>query len=197
MNIFAKIIITTDENIKNSIIKRLSLSLKEKATDLEVYTIQTEDENIVLLFNHTKNFDAVLTYAKDNYEVTKVLCVGNSMSLSDVDLLEGDVIVPNTIINEENEAVFFDYIIDTNYDLKKFGLVLNGICFTKTTPFANEEEILELKDNYVAEILDDEAFFLAKELEKREMISLSGIIKIVGKNEEFIENGTDILELML
>lgn len=173
MNIFAKIIITTDEKIKNSIISRLSLSLKEKATNLEVYTIQTEDENIVLLFNPTKNFDAILTYAKDNYEVTKVLNVGNSISLSDVDLLPGDVIVPNTIINEENEAVFFDYIIDTNYDLKKFGLVLNGICFTKTTPFASEEEVLELKDNYVAEILDDEAFFIAKELEKRELISVS------------------------
>ena len=197
MNIFAKIIITTDETIKNSIINRLSLSLKEKATDLEVFTKQTEDENIVLLFHPSKTFDAVLTYEKDNYEVIKVLNVGNSICLSDIDLLSWDVIVPNTIINEENEAVFFDYLVDKNYDLKKFGLVLNGICFTKTTPFSSQEEVLELKDDYIAEILDEEAFFLARELEKREMISLSGIIKIVGKEDEFVENGVDILELML
>jgi hypothetical protein len=38
MNIFAKIITTTDENIKNEVIKILKLKLKEKKDNIEVYS---------------------------------------------------------------------------------------------------------------------------------------------------------------
>jgi len=50
MNIFAKIIHTNNEHIKNEIIKSLSLSLKEKLADKEIYSKLDIDSNIVLIF---------------------------------------------------------------------------------------------------------------------------------------------------
>lgn len=197
MNIFAKIIITTDNNIKNAIIERLSLKQKEIINDLEIFIKTTEDENIVLIFSANKDFGKVINYAKDNYEIIKILNVWNSIALWDLDMISWDVILPNTIINEKNEAVFFDSIIEKNYDLKKFGLILNGICFTKETQFKDEDEVLDLHEEYIAEILDDEAFLLAKELEKNNLIPISVIIKIISKETEYIENGVDILELTM
>lgn len=197
MNIFAKIIITTDTNIKNAIIERLSLKQKEIINDLEIFIKTTEDENIVLIFSPNKDFEKVIHYAKDNYEIIKILNVWNSIALWDLDMISWDVIIPNTIINEKNEAVFFDSLIEKNYDLKKFGLILNGICFSKENEFKDKEGVLDLHKEYIGEILDDEAFLFAKELEKNHFISLSVIIKIISKEVEYIENGVDILELMI
>jgi hypothetical protein len=32
----------------------------------------------------------------------------------------GDVMVPNTFINKENQAIFSEYVVDQNYDFNKF-----------------------------------------------------------------------------
>ena len=196
MNIFAKVIISTNNDIKNSIISRLYLDPKEEIDNLEIY-LKQDEINIVLIYSKDKNFENILNYIKNNYEVIKILNLWDSIALWDLDLTLWDVIIPNTIINEENEAIFFEYIIDNNYDLKNFWLILNWICFTKQTQFKTENEVLDYKENYIAEILDDEAFMLSKELEKNDFLDKSVIIKIVWKDKEFIKNWLDILELML
>lgn len=44
----------------------------------------------------------------------------------------GDIVIPNTFIGlqDENKAFFVDSVVWENYDLVKFGLILNGICLS-------------------------------------------------------------------
>lgn len=197
MNIFAKIITTTDENIKNEVIKTLKLELKEKNNNLEVYSKLSQEANIVLIYWSKNNFGEIINYAKDNYEIVNIFNIWNSFPLDTLDINLWDVIIPNTFINEENEVVFFEYLVEKNYDLKNFWLILNWICLTLENDIKDEEKLNEIKTKYTSEIFDKEAYFIAKIIEKNDLLDKSSIIKIIGKDLEYIKNWTQILELML
>ncbi len=195
MNIFAKIIHTCEENIKNEIIKNIWLTLKEKIANLEVYSKLDVDSNIVLIF--WENFSQVIDYTKENYEIVKFLHIGTALPLDSLDINLWDVMIPNTFINEENEVVFLEYLVEKNYDLKNFWLLLNGICISLENDIQNEEELEEIIQEYSAEIFDKESFQIAKTFETNELLEKSSIIKIIGKDEEYIKNWMSILEIML
>jgi len=196
MNIFAKIITTTDENIKNEIIKVLNLKLKEKKDNIEVYSKLWEEVNIVLIYSKN-NFEETISYAKNNYEIINIINIWTSFPLDTLDINPWDVIIPNTFINKKNEAIFLDYLIEKNYDLKKFWLILNWICLTLEDDIKNEDELSKIVKKFSAWIFDKEAYKIAKNFEKNELLKISCIIKIVGKDLEYIRNWIQILELML
>ncbi len=195
MNIFAKIIHTNNEHIKNEIIKSLSLSLKEKLADKEIYSKLDIDSNIVLIF--WEDISSIITYVKENYEIVKFFHIGNALPLDTLDINLWDIMIPNTFINEENEVVFLEYLVEKNYDLKNFWLLLNGICLSLKEEIKNEDELEEIIEKYSAEIFDNESFLIAKAFEENNIIEKSSIIKIIGKDEEYIKNWMSILEIML
>lgn len=195
MNIFAKIITTSEENIKNEVIKSLWLTLKEKNSNIEVYSKLDVDANIVLIF--WKDISQVIDYVKENYDIIKFFHIGTALPLDSLDINLWDVMIPNTFINEENEVVFLEYLVEKNYDLKNFWLLLNGICISLENDIQNEEELEEIIQNYSAEIFDKEGFLIAKTLEENSLLEKSSIIKIVWKDSEFIKNWIQILEIML
>lgn len=195
MNIFAKIITTSEENIKNEVIKSLWLTLKEKNSNIEVYSKLDVDANIVLIF--WKDISQVIDYVKENYDIIKFFHIGTALPLDSLDINLWDVMIPNTFINEENEVVFLEYLVEKNYDLKNFWLLLNGICISLENDIQNEEELEEIIQNYSAEIFDKEGFLIAKTLEENSLLEKSSIIKIVWKDSEFIKNWVQILEIML
>lgn len=196
MNIFAKIITTSDENIKKEIITTLWLESKEKQNNIEIYSKLDVDANIVFIY-FQNNFEAVVKYAKENFEIVKFFHIGNALPLDTLDVSLWDVMVPNTFINKENEVVFLEYLVEKNYDLKNFWLLLNGICMSLENDIKDEEELEEIITNYSAEIFDKESFSLAKTLEEESLLKESCIIKIVGKDQEYIKNWIQILEIML
>lgn len=196
MNIFAKIITTSDENIKNAIIERLFLIPKEKINHLEIYTKLEEEANIVLIYSKN-DIENSIHYGKENYEIVKILNIWTSLPLDDLDITFWDVIIPNTFINKENDVVFLEYLVEKNYDLKNFWLLLNGICLSLENEIINEEALDEIIQNYSAEVFDTESFNITKTLEKNDLLDKSCIIKIVWKDEDFIKNWIQILEIML
>ena len=196
MNIFAKIITTSDENIKKEIITTLWLESKEKQNNIEIYSKLDVDANIVFIY-FQNNFEAVVKYAKENFEIVKFFHIGNALPLDSLDINLWDIMVPNTFINKENEVVFLEYLVEKNYDLKNFWLLLNGICMSLENDIKDEEELEEIITNYSAEIFDKESFSLAKTLEEESLLKESCIIKIVGKDQEYIKNWIQILEIML
>jgi hypothetical protein len=196
MNIFAKIITTSEESIKNEIINTLWLELKEKLNGLEIYSKLDIDSNIVLIY-FKNNFEEVVKYTKENFEIVKFFNIWTSLSLDALDINFWDVIVPNTFINKENEVVFLEYLVEKNYDLKNFWLLLNGICLSLENDIVNEEQLNEIIQNYSAEIFDKEGFYIAKTLKENALLETSSIIKIIWKEPKFIKNWVQILEIML
>lgn len=197
MNIFAKVILTTDNDIKDEIISRLSLALKEKNSNFEVYSKLEVDANIVLIFSKNKDFEEVMKYIKENYETIKFLNISTALAFDDLDIKFWDIVIPNTFINKENEAVFLEYLVDKNYDLKNFWLILNWICLTLEKDIKDEEELQKIRENSSSEIFDFEAFYIAKILEKNDLLDKSSIVKIIWKEKDFIKNWINILEIML
>jgi hypothetical protein len=195
MNIFAKIITTSDENIKNEIIAILWLTWKEKFWNYEVYSKSEVDAHIVLIF--WNNISSILDYAKENYEIVKIFHIGKALPLDSLDINLWDIMIPNKFINKENEVVFLEYLVEKNYDLKNFWLLLNGICISLENDIKDEEELEEIITNYSAEIFDKESFSIAKNFEKYELLEVWSIIKIIGEDDEYIKNWVSILEIML
>jgi hypothetical protein len=150
----------------------------------------------VLIYSKN-NFEETINYAKDNYEIINIINIWTSLPLDTLDINPWDVIIPNTFINKENEAIFLDYLVEKNYDLKKFWLILNWICLTLEDDIKNEDELSEIVKKFSAWIFDKEAYKIAKSFEENELLKISCIIKIVGKDLEYIRNWIQILELML
>jgi len=195
MNIFANIIYTNEENIKNEILKTLNLNLKEKTSNLEIYSKLKVDANLVLIFG--KNIDEIIKYSLENYEIIKFFNIWTSLPLDDLDLILWDIMIPNTFINEKNEALFLEYLVDKNYNLKNFWLILNWICLSLESYITDKRQLQEIREKFSAEIFDKESYKIVKTLEKKDLLSKSCIIKIIWKNEEFIKNWVQILELMI
>jgi hypothetical protein len=96
--------------------------------------------------------------------------------------------IPNTFLNEQNEVIFLDYIIDSNYDLSIFNLILSGICLTVKKENIQKIDILSLKEKYTCEIIDFDAFEMAKCMKTYNLLEQSFIIKIIGTSDEDIKH---------
>ncbi|MBW7954919.1 hypothetical protein H3C61_03840 [Candidatus Gracilibacteria bacterium] len=193
MNIFAKVIYTTNNDIEKKLVEFFNLT-KVKTGEVNIYSKLENDFNIVLINeeNIKKGFD----YLLKNYEIINFIGVGFSLPLDTLELNFGDIIIPNTFINQKNEVVFLESITTSNYDLNSFGLILNGICISIETEFKNESDFEKLKD-FQAQIYDKESFEIAKTLKENNLDKSSLIIKIVGKDLSFIDNVKIILDLMI
>jgi len=194
MNIIAKVIITSNNDIKNIFINDMWLILKETIEYIEVYEKQKDDLKEVLIYS--KNIDEkAINYIKDNYEVIKIINIGTCTAINNLDLNPWDVIIPNTILNDKNKVFFIDFFIDKNYDLKNFWLTLNWICLSKEN-IKDEEELYDLKERFSPDILDKEAFKICELLENNRLSQNFCIIKVVWEEKELLKNWSIIAEIM-
>lgn len=195
-NIFAKIIYTTNESLKDLIIKRFNFKSEEIINNFEVYKKQQEDFNLVLIYSRDNDISSWIKYIKEKYEVINIFNIWTAFSLSDLDNKLWDVYMPNTLIDWSDKAIFLENYVDLNYDLNKFWLVMNWICYTKND-FENKEEIYSLNEEYLWELIDNEAYLIAFEIEKEGFISKFSVVKVLTNDYYLIENWVDILELMI
>lgn len=194
MNIIAKVIITSNNDIKNIFINDMWLILKETIEYIEVYEKQKDDLKEVLIYS--KNIDEkAINYIKDNYEVIKIFNIGTCTAINNLDLNPWDVIIPNTILNDKNKVFFIDFFVDKNYDLKNFWLTLNWISLSKEN-IKDEEELYDLKERFSPDILDKESFKICELLENNWLSQNFCIIKVVWEEKELLKNWSIIAEIM-
>lgn len=197
MNIFAKAIFTSHPTLKDILISRLEIEFSESIGEINIYKKVTPEWSTLVIFAPAKEFEAAVVYLKENYDILKMMCIGIGVPTDSLDLKMWDVMVPNTFINKNNDAVFNEYVVDQNYDLNAFGLVLNGICLSLDTQIQTEEELADIKENYACEIMDFEAFFQAETLQKHDLTEKSVIIKSIWSSQEELTHWVDILQLMM
>lgn len=193
MNIFAKVIYTTNNDIEKKLVEFFNLT-KVKTGEVNIYSKLENDFNIVLI--NEENIKKWFDYLLKNYEIINFIWVWFSLPLDTLELNFWDIIIPNTFINQKNEVVFLESITTSNYDLNSFWLILNWICISIETEFKNESDFEKLKD-FQAQIYDKESFEIAKTLKENNLDKSSLIIKIVWKDLSFIDNVKIILDLMI
>lgn len=193
MNIFAKVIYTTNNDIEKKLVEFFNLT-KVKTDEVNIYSKLENDFNIVLI--NEENINKWFDYLLKNYEIINFIWVWFSLPLDTLELNFWDIIIPNTFINQKNEVVFLESITTSNYDLNSFWLILNWICISIQTEFKDESDFDKLKD-FQAQIYDKESFEIAKTLKENNLDKNSLIIKIVWKDISFIDNAKIILDLMI
>lgn len=194
----AKIIITSDNKLFNLIIDRFNLKWTI-FNDINIHKWinknSLDKEDIILLNILEWNLNDTMNYLYDNFQFNKIIIVWLSNSLNNYDLKWWDVIIPNTFIssNDNNKPIFTNSLIWESYDLNKFWLLLNWICFTW--------EILQDNDNkeFLADIKDTDVFEILSFISNKNNLDKSVVIKVIEDNENqaLIQNWVDVLELIL
>lgn len=197
MNIFAKVIFSSNENISQRLIKNLELVQKENNQDYEIYVKMWWEFHTILINQKSSEIQKSIEFVFSNFEVVNFYNIWTSLSIDSLDLQFWDVIVPNTIINKNDDVIFIESFTDKNYDLNKFWLVLNGICLTLDKKIQDEDELLDIKNDYNCDIFDFEAYNIWKLVEKLNKETKFGVVKIIWEDEDTFWNVVDILEFFM
>ncbi len=165
-----KIIITLSEQIFLEFCK--TLEIKDIKTNDDIIIAKKsrenpewEEEDLVIV--HWKSISKTVDFIKSSYIlIEKIILVNSAKILSNWELQEWDVIVPNTFLSQIWEAKFLKTTIWEDYDLKKFGLVLSGIC----------SDTNENSQEFQADIVSEWIYSYLSFLEKEELLSKTTVI---------------------
>jgi nucleoside phosphorylase len=164
------------------------------------------------------------TYLFENYDINKLINIWIAWNLDNSgDIKIWDVFVPNTFIQHDlylpfdwdhldyaKKPIFLDYAIWENYDLTKFGLIMNWVCLT-WDQFVDDEEIqANLRETLSGDIVEMEAFAILSVARAYNMLDKCVVVKAVSdwadneskeahmNNLEFaMENSISVLELVI
>jgi hypothetical protein len=129
------------------------------------------------------NIKKATKYLLDNYIFEKIIYIWIAKVLNDIDLNDWDVVIPNTFLNWKNgDSIFVSDYVWLNYNLKKFWLMMNGVCLTSLVyPIDDSEFWVEM----YGDIIDNEVYFFADILSQKWFLEDSVILKIVDENDTF------------
>lgn len=203
-----RVIFTTDEFIKNSIIKKFNFK-KWDEVKFDLYTLQREiddeTENLVFVYFKKEFTIEVINFVKENYILFKIVIIWYSQIVRNQDLDAWDIILPNTFIDSSwNNPIFLDYAVWENYDLNKFWLILNWICMDKDCECSkcDIDNSNEISEEFVSDIIDCSTYKILTNLEKEDtektvVISICVNSKDDKNNTIFIDNLLNIVDVMI
>ena len=224
-----KAIVTAMKEEADLIIKKFDLKETKSLKNIKIFewTRVWDDweENIVLVLWWIWKIQAVIatTYLLENYSVDKLINIWIAWNLTENDLKVWDVILPNTFVQQDmylpfewehldyaKKPIFLEYAIWENYDLQKFWLILNWVCATWDEFVDNRERMLELRNDFWADICEMEAFAILTTAREYGILDKCIVIKAISdwadneakdahmNNLEFaMENSIAILEFVL
>lgn len=224
-----KAIVTAMKEEADLIIKKFDLKETKSLKNIKIFewTRVWDDweENIVLVLWWIWKIQAAIatTYLLENYSVDKLINIWIAWNLTENDLKVWDVILPNTFVQQDmylpfewehldyaKKPIFLEYAIWENYDLQKFWLILNWVCATWDEFVDNRERMLELRNDFWADICEMEAFAILTTAREYGILDKCIVIKAISdwadneakdahmNNLEFaMENSIAILEFVL
>jgi len=174
-----KIIITASEAIFLEFCKILEIKDIKTNEDIIIATKPRENwewEEELLIVVHWKSVSKTVDFIKSSYIlIDKIIITNSAKILSNWELKDWDVIVPNTFIaehpqsllsKEKRKTFFLETTIWEDYDLKKFGLVLSGICSDNNRD----------SEEFQADIVSEWVYNYLSFLEKEELLSKTTVI---------------------
>lgn len=171
-----KIIITTNKAILDALIEQYNLVLFKTKDDNLIFKPWLWNETLLVLYRED-NISLILEYLFDNHLYEQIIYLWTAKKLSNQDLKEWDIVIPNTYITDKSDfAIFSTNTTWENYDLKKFWLILNWI---NLTAYKNEKWS---NTDYKADIIDDEVYEFVKTIKKKNELENTIILKLITKD---------------
>lgn len=213
-----KAIVTAMKEEADLIIKKFDLKEVKSLKNIKIFESerQTDEwkEKIVLVLWWIWKVQAAIatSYLLENYSVDKLINIWIAGNLTWDDLKVWDVILPNTFIQQDmylpfegehldyaKKPIFLEYAVWENYDLQKFGLILNWVCATWDEFVDKEERINDLRVNFWADICEMEAFAILSVAREYDMLDKCIVIKAIsdGADNEAKDSHMDNLEFAM
>lgn len=193
-----KVIITAMKEEADLIISKFDLKEEKKLKNITIFEWNRESEDwkekIVLALSWIgKTQSAIATvYLCENYIIDKLVNIWIAWNLSDGDIKVWDVFMPNTFLQHDmylpfdwphldyaKKPIFLEYAIWENYDLTKFGLVLNWVCLTWDQFIDDEEKVNSLRLDFWADLCEMEAFSILSVAREYDILDKCVVIKAV------------------
>lgn len=197
MNIFAKIIFTSNQNIKNELLKCVNFLEFKKDTKIEIYSKKDTDHTKIFIFCNIDFLQKRIDTIKENFEILYFLSLEPSFLVNDLELRENDVIMPYSFIDIDDNVFFIKNIVDKNYNLNSFWLILNWMCLSIKKEQITPDLILKIKKEKNCDIIDFNNFEIIKILKKNDLIEKAWIINIIWDNKEAAYNWVSIALMQL
>lgn len=213
-----KAIVTAMKEEADLIIKKFDLKEVKSLKNIKIFESerQTDEwkEKIVLVLWWIWKVQAAIatSYLLENYSVDKLINIWIAGNLTWDDLKVWDVILPNTFIQQDmylpfegehldyaKKPIFLEYAVWENYDLQKFGLILNWVCATWDEFVDKEERINDLRVNFWADICEMDAFAILSVAREYDMLDKCIVIKAIsdGADNEAKDAHMDNLEFAM
>ncbi len=199
-----KAIITAMRQEADLIIKKYSLKKINSSNIpklIEIYEGKKENkqeksyDKIVLVLSWIWKIWASIasTYLFENYDINKLINIWIAGSLdSSWEIKIWDVFIPNTFVQHDiylpfeeshldyaKKPIFLESSIWENYDLNKFGLILNWVCLTWDQFIDNEDIKNDLKTNFSWDLVEMEAFAILSVARSYNSLDKCVVIKAV------------------
>lgn len=201
MNIDNKLLFTTNENIKIFVISKFNLK-KENVDWYEIYLwkreTENETDNLIFVFSKVDDIDATVAFIKERYLIFKYILLWASYIIRNQDIEVWDIMIPNSFIDKNGDnPIFLDYAVWENFDLNKFGLILNWVCSDRI----DYADIINSDESYF-DIVDNDSYKFLRNLSKEDLETAVNI-RICIENEKnlennyFLENLLNIVDVMI
>lgn len=180
------------------IIQKYALKEVKKLKNIVIYEGEKEwedgTEKIVLAVSWIGKTQSAIatTYLFENYDIFKLVNIWIAWCVRNTDAKVGDVFLPNTFTAHDaylpfdgahldyfKKPIFLEYAIGEDYDLQKFGLILNGICVTGDQFIDSSEKVSELRDVYWADVVEMEAFSVLSVAREYDALDKCIVIKAI------------------
>lgn len=187
-----KVIITTNKNEKKYLIEKFNLKEIKIINNLIIFEWQrildNKNEKIILLFTSINKNDLKMwiEYLFENFFFDKLINIWLAKNIWNFEMKIWDVVLPNTFLYKNETPFFLNYAIWENYDLNKFGLILNWVCVTW------DENIITEKiknEDYLWDIYDMESYHILTFLKQYDFLDKVVVIKsIFNENSDNSDN---------
>lgn len=213
-----KAIVTAMKEEADLIIKKFDLKEVKTLKNIKIFENFREGEDwkekIVLVLAWIGKIQAAMAtaYLLENYSVDKLINIWIAGNLTWNDLKIGDVILPNTFVQQDmylpfewshldyaKNPIFLEYAVWENYDLQKFGLILNWVCATWDEFVDKEERIEKIRLDFWADICEMEAFAILSVAREYDVLDKCIVIKAIsdGADNEAKDAHMDNLEFAM
>lgn len=202
-----KIILSTNNDLLDLATEKFALKKYIKYADSKIDIYEwiadnnAEKEKIIYINYLSKELDRVIDFINDNFDFQKLINIDLCLPLSNIEIKSWDIILPNTFIsqNSEKKAIFLDNTIWWNYDLVKFGIILNWICVSNKDFDSNIIKEVSENDEFIGDIWDMDSYFILEKFNELKKDELVVFIRLVSweNNKENFNNLLNVLDLIL
>lgn len=181
------LIITSEKVLSERIIKHYNL--KSDFSSLEFNLFRTEDDDncdewIMLILINNSFIREWIEYIFDNFSISNINIINITKKYYNFDYNMWDIIIPNTFVSCHNiKPIFLEPNIWENYNLEKFWLILNWICYSLNSDEQLDNKLDEKNIKDSVDLVDMNSYSILEQINDIDNMVNVSVLEVVSWKE--------------